>query len=297
MTIIEIVSKILLPIALIIVMFGMGLPLKTDDFKRVIIFPKAGILGLFGQLILLPVIAFIFIWLFPMPQEIAIGVIILSACPGGIVSNIIVFSGKADTALSVTLTAINSFITVFTIPFIVQAGLIFVLGKGEAPDLPVLKLMGMLFSLTILPIGLGMILGHKKPNLGISSEPFFRKLGTILIILFIVFAVLGEIDFVMENLVAVAPLSLLFNLVMMTIGLLLVNVFSLKLLQKITIAVEIGVQNTTLAFLIAFTILNNRQYMIFAAFYGIFMMFTAFGFTTYMRKTRIERQNRINHGQ
>jgi len=159
MTILDMTSKILLPIALFIVMFGMGLSLKTDDFKRVIIFPKAGALGIFGQLILLPVIAFIFIWLLPMPPEIAIGVIILSACPGGIVSNVFVFSGKADTALSVTLTAINSFMTVFTIPFIVQAGLIFVLGKGEAPDLPVLRLMVMLFSLTILPVSLGMILG------------------------------------------------------------------------------------------------------------------------------------------
>ena len=89
MTILDITSKILMPIALIIVMFGMGLTLKIDDFKRVVTFPKAGVLGIFGQLVLLPVMAFIFIWLIPMPPEIAIGVIILSACPGGIVSNII----------------------------------------------------------------------------------------------------------------------------------------------------------------------------------------------------------------
>ena len=289
MTILDITSKILMPIALIIVMFGMGLTLKIDDFKRVVTFPKAGVLGIFGQLVLLPVMAFIFIWLIPMPPEIAIGVIILSACPGGIVSNIIVFSGKADTALSVTLTAINSFITVFTIPFIVQAGLIFVLGEGEAPNLPVLKIMGMLFGLTVLPVGLGMILGAKKPNLAVRSEPFFRKVGTILIVLFIIFVLWGEIDFVMENL-AVAPLSLVFNLVMMTVGFLLSHLFSLGLLQKITVAVEIGVQNNILAFLVALTVLNNRQYMIFSGYYGIIMLFTAFGFVTYMRVTRIEKQ-------
>ncbi len=290
MTILEIVSKILMPIALIIVMFGMGLTLKIDDFKRVITFPKAGALGIFGQILLLPAIAFIFIWLIPMPPEIAIGVIILSACPGGIVSNIIVFSGKADTALSVTLTAINSFITVITIPFIVQAGLIFVLGEGDAPDLPVLKLMGMLFGLTVLPVSLGMILGARKTDLAVRSEPFFRKAGTILIVLFVIFAVWGEIDFVIENLGNVAPLALVFNLMMMTIGFILAHLFSFELLQKITITVEIGVQNNILAFLIALTILNNKQYMTFAAFYSLIMMFTAFVFVTYMRITRIEKQ-------
>jgi BASS family bile acid:Na+ symporter len=223
-----------------------------------------------------------------MPPEIAIGMIILSACPGGIVSNVIVFSGKADTALSVTLTAINSLITVFSIPFVVQAGLIFVLGEGEAPDLPVLKLMGMLFGMTVFPVGLGMILGSKKPEIAERYEPFLRNAGTILIILFVIFAVLGEIDFVMQNLASVAPLALFFNLVMMTIGFCLAHIFSLELLQKITVSVEIGVQNNILAFLIALTILNNKQYMTFAAFYGILMMATAFGFLTYMRKTKIE---------
>ena len=290
MTILDMISKILMPVALIIVMLGMGLTLKISDFKRVITFPKAGFLGIAGQIILLPIMALIFISLIPMPPEIAIGIIVLSACPGGIVSNIIVFSGKADTALSVTLTAINSFVTVFSIPFIVQAGLIFVLGEGEAPDLPVLKLMGMLFGMTVFPVGLGMIIGAKKPALAVRYEPFFRKAGTILIILFIIFAVWGEIDFVLENLASVAPLALFFNLVMMTIGFFLAHLFSLELLQKITITVEIGVQNNILAFLVALTILNNKQYMTFAAFYGILMLFTAFGFVTYMRKTKIEKQ-------
>lgn len=288
MTILDMISKILMPVALIIVMLGMGLTLKISDFKRVITFPKAGFLGIAGQIILLPIMALIFISLIPMPPEIAIGIIVLSACPGGIVSNIIVFSGKADTALSVTLTAINSFVTVFSIPFIVQAGLIFVLGEGEAPDLPVLKLMGMLFGMTVFPVGLGMIIGAKKPALAVRYEPFFRKAGTILIILFIIFAVWGEIDFVLENLASVAPLALFFNLVMMTIGFFLAHLFSLELLQKITITVEIGVQNNILAFLVALTILNNKQYMTFAAFYSILMLFTAFGFVTYMRKTKIE---------
>jgi len=290
MTILDMISKILMPVALIIVMLGMGLTLKISDFKRVITFPKAGFLGIAGQIILLPIMALIFISLIPMPPEIAIGIIVLSACPGGIVSNIIVFSGKADTALSVTLTAINSFVTVFSIPFIVQAGLIFVLGEGEAPDLPVLKLMGMLFGMTVFPVGLGMIIGAKKPALAVRYEPLFRKAGTILIILFIIFAVWGEIDFVLENLASVAPLALFFNLVMMTIGFFLAHLFSLELLQKITITVEIGVQNNILAFLVALTILNNKQYMTFAAFYGILMLFTAFGFVTYMRKTKIEKQ-------
>jgi len=288
MTVLDIVSKILLPIGLIIVMFGMGLTLTIADFKRVFKHPKAGLVGILGQLLLLPLVGFLFINIFEFPPEIAVGIMIVAACPGGIISNVIVFSGKADTALSISLTAINSFITVFTIPLIVKFGLVWVYGEGEAPDLPVLQTMGMLFSLTILPVAIGMITGKRFSRFAVRSEPVFRQVGTVMLIFFIIFAVWGEIDFIMKNLAQVAPMSLLFNLVMMCIGFFLATIFSLELLQKITITVEIGVQNNTLAFLIALTILNNRQFMIFSAFYGILMMITGFAFVTWFRKTRIE---------
>jgi BASS family bile acid:Na+ symporter len=288
MTILDIVSKILLPIGLIIVMFGMGLTLTLADFKRVFLNPKPALTGILGQLILLPLVGFIFINLFSLPPEIAIGVMIIAACPGGIVSNVICFSGKADVALSISLTAINSFITVITLPIIVKFSLIWVYGTGQTPDLPVLQTIGMLFSVTVLPVVIGMISGKRFPNFAIRSEPIFRRAGTWMLIFFIIFAVWGEIDFVMENLAQVAPFSLLFNLVMMLIGYLLASILSLGLLQKATVTVEIAVQNNTIAFLVALTILGNRQYMIFSGFYGIIMMITAFAFVTWYRKARIE---------
>lgn len=289
MTVLDIVSKVLLPLGLIVVMFGMGLTLKTDDFKRVLQFPQAGLTGILGQLMLLPLLGFVLISLFSLPDEIMLGIIILSACPGGIISNVIVYSGKADTALSITLTAINSFVTVFTIPLIVKFGLVWVYGQGEAPDLPIIKTIGLLFSLAVFPIILGMVTGSRFTGFAQRSEPIFRRAGTYLIIFFILFAVWGEWDFVLENLVQVAPMVLLFNLITMFAGFILAKAARLELLQRITVTVEIGLQNNTLAFLIALTILNNRQYMIFSGFYGIIMMVTAGIFVTYMRKTRIER--------
>ena len=122
-------SAFVLGAALIIIMFGMGLSLTLTDFKRVLVYPKAMLIGLMNQLVLLPAIGFALILLFPVQPEIAIGLILLAACPGGPTSNLITHLAKGDTALSVSLTAVSSMVTVFTIPFIVNLGLILVMGK------------------------------------------------------------------------------------------------------------------------------------------------------------------------
>ena len=141
---------VIVPVGLVLVMFGMGLSLGIDDFRRVFEFPRAALLGIVGQLLLLPALAFALTAVVEMPQDIAVGLIIIAACPGGVASNVIVYAARADVALSVTLTALNSTITVFTIPFVVSLGLAMHMGdSGTVPDMPILQTIARLFSITV----------------------------------------------------------------------------------------------------------------------------------------------------
>ena len=151
-------STIVLMMSLIIIMLGMGLSLVVADFKRIFIYPKAILVGLVNQLIILPLIGFAIVMAFPIAPEIAIGIMILAACPGGPTSNLLAHLAKGDTALSVTLTALSSFITILTIPFIVNFALIRILDEGQVIQLDVLKTIAQIFIIIIIPVAVGMII-------------------------------------------------------------------------------------------------------------------------------------------
>jgi len=155
-------SAIILGISLAIIMLGMGLSLVADDFKRIFLQPKAIIIGLVNQLILLPIIAFILVLLIPLQPEIAVGVMILAACPGGPTSNLISHLAKADTALSVTLTALSSFITILTIPFIINFSLEQFLNESNMIQLNILDTFQKILIIIIIPVTIGMIIRKHK---------------------------------------------------------------------------------------------------------------------------------------
>ena len=157
------IGTIILAISLIIIMFGMGLSLVKDDFIRLFQYPKAIIVGLANQIILLPIIAFVLISLFKVGPDIAIGVMILSACPGGPTSNLITYLAKGDTGLSISLTTLNSLITIFTIPFVVDFALTQFLDAEEMIQINKLKTVIQIFVIVIIPVSLGMVLKHTKP--------------------------------------------------------------------------------------------------------------------------------------
>ena len=152
----ELLKEVALPLALFAVLFGMGLSLVPADFRRVILSPKAKIVGLTCQLVLLPLVAFTLALAFRLPGELAVGLMVLAACPGGPTSNVITHLAKGDTALSVTLTAISSMVCVFTIPWIVAFSMDWFLGSGAAVQLPFWKTLGQLTLVTIVPIVCGM---------------------------------------------------------------------------------------------------------------------------------------------
>lgn len=253
-------------------MMGMGLSLTKEDFKRVFKLPKAVFIGFLNQIILLPVIAFCLTQLFEVSNEIAIGVMILSACPGGPTSNLVTHLAKGDTALSVTLTAINSLITIVTIPLIVNFALAEFNNGGEVSS-PIGAIIGSLIVIIALPLSIGMFIKSKKPETAEKMDKPVRMASTIIILLVIVGIVVKEraqlVDRVSESFAIVFTL----NVVSMLFGFLSAKMFKLNFKQALTISLESGNQNGTLAIQIASLI--NIAFGFPAAVYSLFMYITA----------------------
>ena len=186
------ISTIILAGSLIIIMLGMGLSLVIDDFKRIIIYPKAILVGLTNQMIILPILGFAIASLFPLRPEIAIGIMILAACPGGPTSNLIAHLAKGDTALSVSLTALSSFVTILTIPFIVNFALIHFLGEGQVVRLNVLETIIQIFVIIVIPVGIGMLIRHFREGFALRMAKPVRSASGIVIALVIIGIVIKE---------------------------------------------------------------------------------------------------------
>ena len=270
----SVVTKIFLPIALAVIMLGMGLSLTTDDFKRVVIYPKATVLGMLNQLILLPIVAFVYAKIFPLSPELAVGLMILAICPGGVTSNLISHVSKGDTALSITLTAISGVITVVTIPFILNFSLEHFMAEGERISLPIGKTIIQIFVITVIPVLMGM-------SIRFFAEIFANKMGkpvkiisVIFFVLVLIAAILLEKDDLPEMFKRVGIAVLALNVTTMLLGFFTSRVAKLDLPQSITIAIESGIQNGTLAIVIATSVLNNSQMSITPAIYSLLMFVT-----------------------
>lgn len=267
-------SAIVLGASLIIIMFGMGLSLTTADFKRVLVYPKAMFIGLVNQLILLPLIGFALILLFPVQPEIAVGLILLAACPGGPTSNLITHLAKGDTALSVSLTAVSSMITVFTIPFIVNLGLITAMGQETAFQLNVLQTIGQVFIIVIIPVSLGMLIKARKTAFANRMDRPVRIASAVVFVLVVVGIVVKERANIVAYFEQAGLLALVLNLTTMATGYYVAALFRLKRAQEVSISIESGIQNGTLAISIATVLLGNSAFAIAPAIYGLIMFFT-----------------------
>lgn len=268
-------STLILGIALIVTMWGMGLSLLIEDFKRVFDKPKAVLLGLINQLILLPIIAYVLLKLIPSQPEIAVGIMILAACPGGPTSNLLSLLAKADTALSVSLTAINSLITIFTIPFIVNFGLSEFAGEGTIIQLDVPETIKTMFIVVLIPMSIGMVIRHKFPGFADKMAKPVRIASALLLALIIVGIVIKEKENIVDYFSRAGILALLLNVLTMSAGYLTARLFKLTGKQSTTISLESGIQNGTMALAIAGGILNNTAYGIAPAVYSLIMYFTA----------------------
>lgn len=276
----SVLTSIVLPAALALIMFGMGLSLKVADFKRVVSLPKAVFLGIFNQLILLPLIAFGLINLFGVEGGLAVGVMVIAACPGGTTSNIITHVSRGDTALSVTLTAISTVITIFTIPIIINYAINKFVGIDSSVQLPLMQTFGALLLITIIPVVIGMIVNHFKHEFAVKADKPVRIFSVVILVVLIVGIILKNKEHIADYFKEAGTVALLLNLVTMGLGFGLSSLFKLNKPQSVTIAIESGIQNGTLALLITLTLIEGaskeviNQMSIAPAVYSIIMFFT-----------------------
>ena len=270
-----IITQIFLPISLAIIMFGMGLTLVVSDFGRLFAYPKEVLIGLFNQLVFLPLIGFLIILLFDLNSSMAIGIMILSLCPGGPTSNLITQVARGNIGLSVTLTALASLITVFTIPIILSEAITYFTGETDVViELPIVQTMLQILLITVIPVSIGMLIRKKNEAFALRMERPMRIASTVLFIIIFLLVMIANKDLIVEAMKEVGLATLLLNLSTMTLGYMTAKVFGIKGKSQISITIESGIQNGTLAFVIATTILNNVEMGLPTGAYSIWMFIT-----------------------
>jgi BASS family bile acid:Na+ symporter len=271
----SVLTELFLPFSLAVIMFGMGLSLRIEDFKRILIYPKAVGIGLLNQLVLLPIVAFGIANLFDLPAELAVGLMILAVCPGGATSNLITHLAKGDAALSITLTAFSSVITVFTIPFLVNYSIGHFIPGGEARQLEVVGTVVSVLLITIIPVALGMLVFAKGPKLAAKLDLPFRRISAIFFVVIVLAAVLKEKENLVRYFVEAGPAALALNVATLALSFGIAKFVKLPFRQGLTIAIESGIQNGTLGITIAATLLMNSVMTIPSAIYSLIMFGTA----------------------
>ena len=278
----SILTTVILPASLAIIMLGMGLSLTVDDFKRVAKYPKAAFIGIVNQIVLLPIIAFVLVKLMGLGTTMAIGVMIIASCPGGTTSNLITHVSKGDTALSVSLTAISTMVTFFSIPFIVNFAIKYFASESQEFQLPLMKTIGALFLITILPVSIGMLIFRYKPRFANKMDRPVRVISVVFFVLIIVGLIIKYRAQFLGFIAQAGTVSIALNIITMLAGYGIAKMFALNQKQSITISIESGIQNGTLAILIATELIQNAspELAIAPATYGL-LMFISGGFMMY----------------
>ena len=262
-------TQYIAPLVLAFIMFGMGLSLTKQDFQQLWRAPLPIIVGLFGQLMLLPLLAYFLALVFELPSNLAIGIMILAACPGGTSSNIISQLARANLALSVSLTAISSLICVLTTPLIIQFA-VSQFGQQEQQSFSLVSTtLGLIF-ITLIPVIIGITLRHY------FAEPFFRHLASSFLVLMILAIVIQEKATLASSFSAVFTSALTLNLVAILLGIGLGLIFRFSARDCVTLGIEVGVQNSAMAILIAITFLQRADYAVAPGVYGVTMYIGAF---------------------
>ena len=269
-------TDIMLPLSLAIIMLGMGLSLVPDDFRRVALYPRAASIGIINQIIILPVVGFLLLLIFKLKNpELAVGIMVLAACPGGPTSNLITHISKGDTALSITLTAISSLIAVITLPLIINLALAFFMQQGEYIPLPVFDTIIKLTLITLLPVGIGMIIRAKALKFAIRMDKPVKIISGILLFLIIAAAIITNKEIFLSSFMSIGPIALSLNIIMLLIGYTSARLLRLRMAQSITISIESGIQNGTLGITIASSLLHSDIMAISPAIYSLIMFMTA----------------------
>ncbi len=270
----SLVTNLLLPLALGVVMLGLGLSLTTDDFKRIARYPKAVLIGLATQTIVLVTIAYALTQWFALSPELSVGLMLLAASPGGATANIYSHLAKGDVALNITLTAINSALALITLPLIVNFSLAHFMGQEQYVPPPTRKVVEVA-AIIVFPVLIGMALRASRPRWAARLEKPIRIFAVLVLLSVILAAIGAEWDRLPGFIAAVGGACLAFNLLSIGVGYGLPRLLKLERSQSIAISMEIGIHNGTLAIFIALNVLQNAQMSIPAAVYSIIMFLTA----------------------
>ncbi|PZQ19446.1 MAG: bile acid:sodium symporter [Rhodanobacter denitrificans] len=281
----SLLTNVLLPLALGVIMLGLGLGLTIEDFKRVARYPRAVLIGLILQIGVLPWAAFALALLFKLPPELAVGLMLLAASPGGATANIYSHLARGDVALNITLTAVNSVLCLLTLPIILNLSLEYFLGSGQYVPPPVQKIVEVAV-IILLPVAIGMLIRSRAPAFAARMEKPIRLLSVLVLALLIVAAVAGEWQTLLSFFAAVGVACLAFNLVSMGSGYLVPVALKLPRRQATAIAMEIGIHNGTLAIYIALNVLSHSTMSIPAALYSLMMFITAGVFAFWLSRRK-----------
>ncbi|MCF6299039.1 MAG: bile acid:sodium symporter family protein [Thiomicrorhabdus sp.] len=282
----DVLTQIILPASLFIIMFGMGLSLKIANFQAVLKMPKAVGIGIFAQMVLLPLLAFVIAVLLSLPPEIAVGLMIIALAPGGATSNLFTYLAKGDVSLSISLTAVVSLVAPFTIPVMVALSMSYFMGDSTPFSLPILPTILQLFMITLVPVALGMVVLAYWEKMAHTIEPFFKWFSILFLLLIIVLIVLKNSHQMVAFFAQAGLATLLLNVCALWLGYQLAQKAKLSQPQATSIGFEVGIQNGTLALVVAGTLIGNEAMMIPAVTYSLLMFLSGGIFGWWLQKKR-----------
>lgn len=274
----DLLTQVILPLALFLIMFGMGLSLHPVDFKNVLAAPKAVGIGLIGQMVLLPLVAFFIALALKLPPEIAVGLMIIALAPGGATSNMFTYLSKGDVSLSISLTAVVSLIAPFSIPIITALSMTYFMGNTTEFSLPIVKTIMQLLVITVIPVALGMLVLARWSHMAAKIEQILKWFSIAFLFLIIVLIVLKNADNMMSFFMQAGLATFVLNIAVLVLGVYLAKWAKLSDAQSISIGFEVGIQNGTLALVVAGTLIGNSTMMIPAVTYSLLMFITGAAF-------------------
>jgi BASS family bile acid:Na+ symporter len=277
---------VFLPLALAIIMFSLGLGLTVDDFRRVVTRPKAFAIGAFSQLILIPLVAYVLAIGFQLPPELAVGMMILALCPGGVTANLLTKIAGGEVALSISLTGVISLMAVFTVPLLTT----FFAGHFMGMDAPVINVTSLgvsMFLITLVPVAIGIAIRRVAPDFAVKLDNIVSRAAVVLFVVVVVGALAANWRLFVENLGTLAPALVLLNIILLVAGIFLGRIFRLSRPEAKAISLETGVQNATLGITVGSLIVEQASalppFSLPSAVYGITMYLVSIPFVFWLR--------------
>ncbi len=273
-----------LPISLFIIMIGIGMTLTARDFQRVTVKPAGLIIGTIAQILVMPLVALALCWALGLPPAIAVGLVIIAACPGGTTSNLFTLLARGNVALSIVLTVFASLITIMSLPLFTNYALQTYFGTQQEIVLPFGKTVAMLSAIVLLPVVIGMAVRAWRPQLASRAEGVVSIFGGLVLAVLVISLVWGIRDRIGELMVQAGPSALLLNLLGVALGLLVSRATGLPQREALAVAMELGIKNGTLGLMVTLTLLHSSEMSIPSAIYGVLMFPLGFLLAAYGRR-------------